>query len=145
MTDHFELLEMELRALRPRAPSAGMMRSLARDLETARSEGRRPRRPWAAWPWGNAAVAGGLLALAVTASWVRPTPWPAAKYEPVAATRYLLEDQDQGIVTLADGTLARQVREVFVDQLTWRSAGDGAVFEVTLPRAEVRLQPVAWY
>lgn len=48
-------------------------------------------------------------------------------------------------MTLANGSLARQIREVFVDQLTWQRPGDGAVFEISLPREETRLRQLALY
>lgn len=150
MTDDLDSLERQLRGLRPRSPSAALRQAIARELARPAAVPGSPRRAWRAWPWGNAVVAGGLLAGAVLAAWVGP---PSAvgrtpvgpDFVPVEARRYLLGADEEGVVTLADGTLARQVREVFVDQLTWQRAGDGATFEISLPREEVRLRQLALY
>lgn len=99
MTDDLSSLERELRALRPQVPSVALPQAIARELARPAGAPGRRRRAWTAWPWGNAVVAGGLLAFAVVTVWVGPHPirgnTPVGPdFVPVEARRYLLDVDD---------------------------------------------------
>jgi hypothetical protein len=157
MSDNFDALEQELRALRPAAPSDELVRSIDRVMgESAAGAGEQvtPRRRvraagWGAWAWGNWAVAGALALVVVTVSRDGPAvPDHAAgagvesgpDYRPVEAARYVVEVVDEGVVTLEDGTPVRRVRESFVDSLTWRDEATKATLVVNLPGEDVSFE-----
>lgn len=136
-------LEAELRRLRPRAPSPELEEFVARRL--------RPRRvltsfwAWSALPLGAAAAIALVVAsrppTAVVPDAARIAA-PAAAFKPVAADNLLLDTQDEGLVTLDDGTTARRVRSNYLDTVTWKNPRTQASLKWTVPREEIRVVPV---
>ena len=165
MAEPFQDLETELRQLRPRAPSAGLMAGLEQELDQAGPAGdsRRTRSWLPAWPrasrWLVWPVAAALLALgglvivyrgpagaarlpapaATVAASAEPTP---AAFKPVRATKFLYESLAEGPVMLSDGLPVRRVCNRYVDTYTWRNPRTRASVQWIVPREEVRVVPV---
>ena len=153
MDDDLEHLEVELRRLRPIAPSPAMRAALERSL----GAGNRARIFKLGW-------LGVLLAATMAAAAVfllRPPAAPrsretekmvstsgvaparaVAMFKPVAAENVLWNSRDEGYVTLADGTPARRVRQLYVDTITWQNPTTRASLKWTVPREDVRVVPV---
>ena len=156
MDDELQNLEAELKKLRPRAPSRPLP-------EIARNNSARWRIvSFVAVPLASAA------ALILTFARPKFSPEkivrlensrtekvavnivadsaerPAEKtFRPIAAENVLLNSKDEGVVTLADGTPARRLRETYVDTITWRDSRTNASLKWSLPREEIRVVPVA--
>ncbi len=173
MTEDFSSLENQLRALRPAAPSAGLESRLNEALHDPlpRSRGWWEwlgfHHPMAAFGWGivvpaaAAAMAITLFHLAVV------TPGPsdtgravvretrAAVVDPRAvadnsgevqdgnASSVLYETNDEGVVLTGNQQPAHRVRYRSEDTLQWRNPRTGASIEVSYPREEVVLTPIA--
>ena len=166
MDDPLQDLEAELRLLRPRTLSAGLLARVEEELtglEAARAAHtvRRWQFPlagaprWLIWPVATALVA--VCGIAIAYWW-----WPAipsrspalsaqvsapaepasAFFKPVAATQFLYESLDEGPVILSDGVPARRVCDRYVDTYTWRNPRTRASVQWIVPRAEVRVVPV---
>lgn len=65
-----------------------------------------------------------------------------AVLKPVAAEKVLYAAQDEGLVTLEDGTTARRERLSYVDTITWKNPRTNASLTWSVPREEVRVVPV---
>jgi len=141
-------LEAELKRLRPVATSA----LAAARVERVLGSRRRPSWAWAAWPIAAALVVGLVLLKdrrAVSPAAVSPgqTSAPAkvsATYKPVSAENVLYDLQDEGIVTLADGTAARRYRSSYVDTITWKNPRTQASLRWSVPRTVERVVPVSF-
>jgi hypothetical protein len=143
MDDELEQLEAELKQLRPRTASPALAKRLERALKPER----------VVWPWAALPLA---AALALTLILVERVPDPVAPcaptlaqaepgaelYKPVAAENVLYAAQDEGVVTLDNGTQARRVRHSYVDTITWRNPQTNASLRWSVPRDEVRVVPV---
>lgn len=105
--------------------------------------------------WWALPIAAALALLA--ARWTPPHPAGAhegvvagreagngAAFRPVAAENVLLSSKEEGFVTLADGTPARQIRMAYLDTITWRNPTTKASLSWTIPREEVRIVPVSY-
>ncbi len=157
MSDDFDPLERQLRGLRPLAPSATLLASLDRELSAPVAPAYRTATSWTSWKWANWGVAAALALVAVLGSRYAPLPpaallvqaeappLPATTYRPVGAERLLLGTTDLGVITLADGTTVRRLRDDYVDTVTWRRPDTDASFVVTVPRADIRFQQLAFY
>lgn len=143
MDDDFDKLEAELRRIRPAATS----RALDQRIDGALAP-RRLTRPFRRWVW-LALPAAAAIALAIAtmsprrvadnSTAARPTP---AAFKPVAAENVLVSSQDEGLVTLSDGTPARRVRQTYVDTITWKNSRTNASLTWSLPREELRTVPL---
>ena len=165
MDDAFQDLEAELRQLRPRTLSAGLLARVEEELTgpeatKAAHPVRRWQFPpagaprWLVWPTATALVALGGIAIVIwwpavasklpaPSTQVSPPAEPAlAFFKPVAATKFLYESLDEGPVTLSDGLPARRVCDRYVDTYTWRNSRTRASVQWIVPRAEVRVVPV---
>jgi hypothetical protein len=143
MDDEFQELEAELKRLRPAAAS----RELTVRVEHALGVSRRSYWTWAALPF--AAVMAGAILLKETRPVSAPQPAPAtasvaAVFKPVSAENVLYDHQDEGLVTLADGTAARRYRTSYVDTITWRNPRTQASLRWSVPRTEERVVPVSF-
>lgn len=152
MNDDLLELERELQSLRPRRPgprmAAGIAAALAQSLPASH---RQSATSWTSWKWVNWGVAAALVALMALFTPDRPrsparAPLPAgspvAGYAPVAAERTIYSAKDEGVVTLADGTSARQLRSYYVDTITWRDPASNASLRWSVPQEEVRVVPI---
>lgn len=159
MDDDLQSLEAELKRLRPRAPSAELQARLAGELAPRR------RAPWA---WAALPLAAGFAVVCALQFRPAPGPTPPAEspvmavaenpapsetpartmaadlYKPVAAENVLYDSRDDGIITLADGSRARRVRNSYVDTITWRNPQTNASLRWSVPRSEVRVVPVSF-
>ncbi len=172
MDDELSQLEAELKRLRPAAPTRDFLARIECELSTpsaapvAAPVVRRPAPLW--WLWAAVLPAAAALAVigtvavrhrlpsvakAATASptlaTVAPSPdtpptsrESAAAFKPVAAENVLYAAQDEGLVTLDDGTPARRERLNYVDTITWKNPRTNALVRWTVPREEVRVVPV---
>lgn len=146
MDDDLQTLEAELRFLRPVQPSARMEQGIAREIGSKR----RARSPWmgAWWSLPLGAAAALVFALFQSSHGRVPTvsseALPAAQFKPVSADNVLLSSRDEGYVTLANGTQARQVRQTFIDTITWKNPKTNASVKWTIPREEVQVVPVVY-
>lgn len=70
------------------------------------------------------------------------TPDPDDRLKPIAAENILFSARDEGLVTLDDGTPARQERLQYVDTITWKNPRTNASLTMSVPREEVRIVPV---
>jgi hypothetical protein len=157
MDEEFEQLEAELRRLRPITPDPRLRGAIARELAPVPSTNVfRRARTWIALPIA-AAIVGSLLyftaftppnsdapASSVTASTTVAAPTSAPQFKPVAARNILVSATDEGLVSLADGTPARRIRQSYVDTITWKNASTKASFTWTVPREEVKVVPVSY-
>ena len=151
MDDDFTDLEEELKRLRPVAPTPQFHARI-------RSELCRARAPvtvrWAAWTLAAAAIAVALIlrhhgpsrapGLVPAHVAIATAPSTHAEFQPVAARNVLIAARDDGLVTLTDGTPARRYREVYVDSITWKDPRTRASLTWTLPRQEIRVQPISY-
>ena len=165
MDDPLQDLEAELRQLRPRTLSAGLLARVEEELtgpEAARAAHpvRRWQFPpagaprWLLWPVATALVA--VCGIAIAYWWPAvasrspapsaqvsvPTEPALASFRPVAATQFLYESLDEGPVMLSSGLPARRVCNRYVDTYTWRNPRTRASVQWLVPRAEVRVVPV---
>lgn len=148
MDDFLPELEAELRRMVPRAPRPQVEARLAAELK------RRPARAEVRYVWWALPIAAALALLA--ARWSPPTAMDErtvpgerfsssdARFRPVAAENLLVSSKDEGVVVLADGTPARQVRMGYLDTITWKNPTTNASLSWTFPREEVRVVPVSY-
>jgi hypothetical protein len=131
MDDDFKDLETELKRLRPLRPSPELTSRIERRLGQ--------RASWFA-AWTALPVAAALMLAFVLA---RPTEMAAASvYKPVSSEGVLYQTRDEGLITLADGTPARQVRDSYVETITWKNPKTNASLRWTVPHEEVRVVPI---
>lgn len=157
MDDETQELEAELTRLRPTALPATLERRVAAELTQVEQAGvRRAKRPWwrvalpaaaalaivAAWPGREAGTPAMHDVNATRARAARPL--AADLLKPVAAENVLVAAQDEGVVTLQDGTTARRSRLQYVDTITWKNPRTNASLTWTVPREEVRVVPIAF-
>jgi len=141
MDNELHELEAELKRLRPVAPSHDLAAGIARELAA-------PRRNY--WAWTAlplAASLAGLVMLRERPAAPAPTPAPVsavATYKPVSAENLLYAQNDEGLVTLADGTTARRYRSSYVDTITWKNPRTQASLKWSVPRTEERVIPVSF-
>ena len=157
MDDDVQHLEAELSRLQPVAPSRELTARIGQALErTDVAETRPTRRPGLApvlWIWATVVPAAAAVAILLaraapsrtssTASApVEPATAAEAALKPFAVENILVAAQDEGLVTLEDGTTARRARLRYVDTITWKNARTNASLIWTVPREEVRVVPV---
>ncbi len=159
MDDELKSLETELKRLRPRVPSAELQSRVATELALRR----RATWAWAALPLAAALAVMLALQFRPASEMAAPTlvpkpavvenPAPAETlavtdspvlYKPVAAEKVLYDSRDDGIITLANGSQARRVRNSYVDTITWRHPETNASVRWSVPRNEVRVVPVSF-
>ena len=157
--DELETLEAELKRLRPAKPSLAVHARIAAQLAE------RPQRaPVLRFGWVALPIAAGVAIMAgVSASRHRPavtdTALPVAlaapgttavaarpgrPFKPVSAQNLLLDSQDEGTATLADGTVVRRTRESYLDTITWKDPRTNASLTWSVPREEVRVVAVSY-
>ncbi len=150
MDNELDALEAELKRLKPAAPSLRLMTSLERDLKPATSI-ELWRLSWVALPVA-AAVALFLLRppadrpvtatdVATSTSGNSPT---VRMFKPIAAQNVLLGESEEGVVTLADGSHARRIRQSYIDKIRWENPSTHASLTWTIPREEVSVVPVSY-
>lgn len=152
MDEELQQLEVELGRMRPVAPSSALKRRLAAELG-----GKRRRLVRVTWFWAAALPAAAALAFMVSqAPGLKPAvPTPPLStassvsssevmLKPVLAENILVAAQDEGLVTLDDGTTARRARLKYVDTITWKNPRTNASLIWTVPREEVRIVPVTF-
>ena len=147
MDDDRHTLEAELKGLRPARISPRLLAAVEKDLVVP--EPTRGRWIEAAWkialPLG-AAAAIIFFSRAGADAFVAPDTATVKSSEhmlkPVKLEQLLVAAEDEGLVTLADGTPARRARLQFVDTVTWRNPATNASLSWTVPREEVRVVPV---
>ncbi len=146
-------LEAELKRLRPLAPP----RELAARIGGALGA-RQPRNLWWAWtalPIAAAAAVAFFLSRpapprespGVALDAVSPPSAPVSfkpVFKPVAAENVLLAANDEGLVTLSDGSAARRVRQSYIDTITWKDPRSQASLTWSVPREEERVVPVVF-
>ena len=150
----FNELEAELRALRPAVLSDDLIwrvdRALADPFPSAFAAKTHSVFEWLAWPIA-ASFVGAVAWLSngahspVVHTIVAETAAVAATYKPVGAENILYDVREEGLTTLADGTPARQVRDRYMDVITWKNAAASSSVCWTVPRDEVRLVPIEAY
>jgi hypothetical protein len=147
MDDELNPLEAELRRMRPAAVPDELTRRIRRELARPAAA----RAPAAVhWIWAVTVPAAAALAV-----WLAPVGMRGlqgrgvaaaaeAALKPVKVENVLVAAQDEGFVTLDDGTPARRARLKFVDSVTWRDPRSNASLTWTVPREEVRVMPVVF-
>jgi hypothetical protein len=160
MDDDLRELEAELKRLEPAAPSRRLWERVGAELA-----GRPAREPRAgiSWLWAILLPAGAAAGVFLLPQFFGPAPAghssadapPAGltaataqeaggtPLKPVAAEKLLVSADDEGIVTLADGTQARRARLHFLDTITWRNDRTNTSLTWSIPREEVRVVPIA--
>lgn len=161
MDEELRQLEAELQTLRPTAPRTALRARLQCTLgDAALGASRTPTAIRAArqgaWWWTAALPVAAAIVLGGTLWWrtrdreqpsrgtIPPEEIAAAPtaFKPVTARNVLYAADDEGMVTLDDGTLARRERLHFVDTITWHNPRTNASLTWTVPREEVRIVPV---
>jgi hypothetical protein len=168
MTEDFTDLEQELKQLRPRSLPSAMVGRVAGELDAAPEAP--PRGVLAQWrTWILPVVVAAVLAVTVTlipfitrdrsagaekeqanvvTSHGSDVPKVAAsvdtseKLRPVRATNVLYDAVNEGVVRLADDSLAQRMRLNYLDTITWENPRSGAQFQRTVPREEILFIPV---
>lgn len=160
MDDETPQFEAELKRLRPIAPSRRLIESIDLELAAATTRRRRPKAIKAVMFWSGTLAAAAAIALLVRSGGqhsnrARPgTPAVQAvvassgeaneaPFKPISAENVLISANDEGLVTLDDGTQARRERLHFVDTITWRNPRTNASLRWSVPREEVRVIPIA--
>src|SRR5215207_9852004 len=159
MDDDIKQLEAELARLRPATPSRALIKRVEAELATVSAP---PSLPWIEWILAAALPAAALIALLLTL--IPRTGETSAKQElkshspgrvagvasleaplkPIAAEKVLVSADDEGLVTLADGTPARRERLQYVDTITWKNPRTNASLRWTVPREEIRVVPISF-
>jgi hypothetical protein len=158
MDDELQQLEAELTRLRPVVPAPSVAARIDRDLGAGKTQRRTGQAGTWHWLWAAALPAAAALAILLVLS--RPPANRAgnipaspaagsaaaapATLKPIAAENILYAAQDEGYVTLADGTTARRERLQYLDTITWRNPRTNASLKWTVPREEVRVVPVSF-
>jgi hypothetical protein len=151
MDEELQQLEAELKRLRPVAPRQELTARLAREFAA------QPRRR-TQWWWVALPAAAAVTLLLTNAD--RPDSTSTARpvvarqapsrhvdqpaFKPVAAENVLLAARDEGLVTLADGSAARRIRESYLDTITWKDPRSQASLTWSVPREEERLVRVVF-
>lgn len=164
MDDETRQLEAELARLRPSPPSRALVQRIEADLAISLTSARRSIGRMG-WIFAMTLPAAAALALMLTpfSRWrnherERELPTPAssskaapvaavsseASMKPVAAEKVLVSADDEGLVTLDDGTQARRARLRYVDTITWKNPRTNASLTWSVPREEVRVIPIAF-
>ncbi|MBS0631235.1 MAG: hypothetical protein JSS11_04935 [Verrucomicrobia bacterium] len=156
MDDELQQFEAELKQLRPVTPSRELKLRIEAELTASAGESAENPRPfWWAWIALPAVMAtAAALALVVFMSSpvsAPPTGAPAVAvspggpaFKPVSAENVLLEAKDEGLVTLADGSAARRVRQSYIDTIVWKDPAGRASLRWSVPRQEERVVPVVF-
>lgn len=163
MDDELRQLEAELERLQPAQPSRALVQRIETSLAVAPAPARRTmgRRGWIFAVALPAAAALALMltlfsrsrnfaptAVPIAVSSSKAAPVAAVSSEaplkPVAAEKVLVSADDEGLVTLGDGTQARRERLRYVDTITWRNPRTNASLTWSVPREEVRVIPIAF-
>lgn len=63
-------------------------------------------------------------------------------YKPVAAANVLYEMKDEGLVPTTGDNAERRVRYRYVDTYTWKNPRNNASLTWSVPRDEIRVQPI---
>lgn len=149
MDEELESLEAELKRLRPTSPSLQLVNELERTLSP------RPRATLGQISWLLLPAAAAVAILLIRASVERNSrvqdvamaaeklPF-AAPFKPVAAQSVVLDERDEGLVKLADGSHARRIRQSSIDRITWENPSTHASLTWTVPREEVNVVPVSF-
>lgn len=150
MDDELQQLEAELKGLRPAPlPPALVARVEAALAEAPTAAPARPQGGNIAWFWPFLTAAAAALAM----TFAPQPPSPAGKdslaqsetaLKPIKAENVLVSAQDEGLVTLPDGTPARRARLQYVDTITFKNPRTNASLVWTVPREEVRIVPVSF-
>jgi len=169
MDDSLKDIEAELKRLRPRPPSPELLARIERAIE--QTEPGTEIRPSPAEPaprsgfswrlfWPAAAGLASAVWLVVAYSerpaWPQPTEAqkPAIAqnverprigtraFKPVGAAELRYASFKSGVIPLADGSIVRRVCDRYVDVYTWRNPHTNASIQWTLPREEVRVEPI---
>lgn len=159
MDDDIRQLEAELERLSPAPPSRTLVQRIEADLAVASVPARRTNVRMG-WIFALALPAAAALALMLTPFSRERIREPAARataesaaqaaaaseapMKPVAAKKILVSADDEGLVTLDDGTQARRERLQYVDTITWRNPRTNASLTWSMPREEVRVTPIAF-
>ncbi|HEY5893900.1 MAG TPA: hypothetical protein VIT91_11770 [Chthoniobacterales bacterium] len=151
--DPITKLEAELAALRPGVPSEALKDRIDAQLRQAASTSRVVRKKsgrgslnWFAWGWGIVAVLSIALVVSLWPETGRRAIFGAADYETPSSriVRYqILSEQDDGVVLDDYGQPVRQVRYTAGETVRWRSPRTGANIQMSYPREETMLIPVA--
>lgn len=151
MDDELQQFEAELKGLRPAPLSPALLARV--EAELAGSPAAAPARPkggTVAWFWPFLTAAAAALAM----TFAPQPPMSAEGYgslarsettlKPIAAENVLISAQDEGLVTLPDGTPARRARLQYVDTITFKNPRTNASLVWSVPREEVRIVPVSF-
>lgn len=155
MDDELQQLEAELKALRPVAPSRELRVRIAAELTAPGEAGEKPRPFWWGWivlPATLASAAALTLVLFLSRPAALPPANPAVAttpserpvFKPVTAENVLLAAKDEGLVTLADGSAARRVRQSYIDTIVWKDPRSQASLRWSVPREEERVVPIVF-
>ena len=74
----------------------------------------------------------------------RSGPTAATALKPIQVENVLLGADDEGLVTLADGTQARRERLRYIDTVVWKNTRTNASLTCSVPREEVRVVPIVF-
>lgn len=164
--ENFSEIEEQLRKLRPKQPSAGLIDRIERALNVPEEESGKIIRP-EPWRFARAAWGLGLAAAAIILIFVRlnltndlrPSPgvasstpaasankqtFPSAKFLPAGATQVVYNTRDEGLVFPKNSEEpVRRLRTRARESLQWRNPTTGASLQVSFPTEQVRLIPVS--
>ncbi len=145
MTEEDSILENELRALRPRAATPGLLSKIERDLAAPAAPfpptNFKPARrfslpaPWI--NWAAAAIVVATLGLMLVRQLAVPPLITSAEIE--TQGQFLISTEDEGLVELADGRVARQFRQHYLDTHMLENTETQLTYAIQTPRDEIRL------
>jgi hypothetical protein len=143
MDDDLKLLEDELTRLTPVTPSPELREAIAKTL-ARRARSRLVTLGLAALPFAAAAAWMLVFAGDQPAEHTPALAESGPAFKPVAAQNLLVASQDEGYVTLANGSTARRVRQSYLDTFTWKNPRTQASLRWTVPREEIRVVPISY-
>ena len=150
MDDDLDFLESELKQLQPARTPPRLEQRIATELT------RTPARSRTWWMTFAALPIAAAVAIAISLphrNQITPTPKSTAAsaqgtadagdiLKPVSAENVLYSAEEEGMVTLDDGTPARRERLRYVDTITFQNPRTHASLKWTVPRDEIRVIPV---
>ena len=148
MDEELKKLEAELAALSLAETSSRLRENIAEQLAQSDRAEKPANLVWLRWALPLAA------ALVIAIVWPRNFQPQAeigtndsqmiSNFKPVASQEILYAAHDDGIVQMADGRLARQMRRSYLDKVVWRNPQTNASLTWSVPRDEVRVIPLSF-
>jgi hypothetical protein len=150
MDNDLKQIESELRLLKPRGLSPSAVRRMQAEMKSPQSSASRmvPFPRSLSWRLLGPAIAVAAMLLISVGVFLKTSPpgdeeraaaTPATGVSSVAYGTAVLDQRDEGVVSMADRTPVRKVRYTLEDRMQWHDRQSGGTFSARVPRQEVVL------